>query len=112
MRSPCTAAQAASATASGEVSSSPRSVTVSRIERLFASEFDLLLGRRTYEIFAAYWPFQPPGDPIAEKFAQHPFPSIAKALGGLHADERLWQDPRGRMCVRGSGHAAKPPMKG
>jgi dihydrofolate reductase len=27
-----------------------------RIERLFSREFDLLLGRRTYDIFAAYWP--------------------------------------------------------
>jgi dihydrofolate reductase len=28
-----------------------------RIDALFAGEFDLLLGRRTYEIFAAHWPF-------------------------------------------------------
>ncbi|HEX2136299.1 MAG TPA: dihydrofolate reductase family protein [Microvirga sp.] len=28
-----------------------------RIDRLFSGEFDLLLGRRTYDIFAAYWPF-------------------------------------------------------
>lgn len=28
-----------------------------RIGALFAEPFDLLLGRRTYEIFAAYWPF-------------------------------------------------------
>lgn len=27
------------------------------IDALFGREFDLLLGRRTYEIFAAYWPF-------------------------------------------------------
>jgi len=27
------------------------------IDRVFADGFDLLLGRRTYEIFAAYWPF-------------------------------------------------------
>jgi dihydrofolate reductase len=28
-----------------------------RIDRLFGGEFDLLLGRRTYDIFAAFWPY-------------------------------------------------------
>lgn len=28
-----------------------------RIDRLFGGEFDLLLGRRTYDIFAGFWPF-------------------------------------------------------
>lgn len=28
-----------------------------RIDRLFTPPFDLLLGRRTYDIFAAYWPY-------------------------------------------------------
>ncbi len=27
------------------------------LDRLFAEKFDLLLGRKTYEIFAAYWPY-------------------------------------------------------
>ena len=39
------------------------------------------------------------------------FHTIARAIGHLHATEKLWQDPRGRMCVRGSQFAAKPPGK-
>ncbi len=31
--------------------------TFEAIDRLFKAPFDLLLGRRTYDIFAAYWPF-------------------------------------------------------
>jgi 2,5-furandicarboxylate decarboxylase 1 len=46
---------------------------------------------------------------IAEKFSDHDFQAIARALGKLHADEKLWQDARGRMCLRGSIFAAKPP---
>jgi 2,5-furandicarboxylate decarboxylase 1 len=48
---------------------------------------------------------------VAERFAQHDFRTIARALGHLHATEKLWQDPRGRMCVRGSRFAAKLPVK-
>ena len=32
----------------------------------------LLLGRRTYDIFAAFWPFQPADDPVAARFAAIP----------------------------------------
>jgi dihydrofolate reductase len=33
------------------------------INRLFKEKFDLLLGRKTYEIFAAYWPYYDKGGP-------------------------------------------------
>jgi 2,5-furandicarboxylate decarboxylase 1 len=49
---------------------------------------------------------------IAEHLGEYEFPAIARALGKLHAEEKLWQDPRGRMCLRGSAHAARPPTKG
>jgi 2,5-furandicarboxylate decarboxylase 1 len=48
---------------------------------------------------------------IAERFATYDFRTIARALGHLHATEKLWQDPRGRMCVRGSQFAATPPKR-
>ena len=40
------------------------------IDKLFAAPFDLLLGRKTYEIFAAYWPYMGPNDPIGQRFNQ------------------------------------------
>jgi 2,5-furandicarboxylate decarboxylase 1 len=46
---------------------------------------------------------------IAERFAAHDFQAVARALGHLHETEKLWQDPKGKMCVRGSRFAAKPP---
>jgi len=48
---------------------------------------------------------------IAEKFSAYDFRTVARAIGHLHATEKLWQDPRGRMCVRGSKFAASPPKK-
>jgi dihydrofolate reductase len=41
-----------------------------QVDTLFRPPFDLLLGRRTYDIFAAHWPFMPQDDPIAALFAQ------------------------------------------
>ena len=46
---------------------------------------------------------------IAERFREYDFRAVARALGYLHETEKLWQDERGKMCVRGSKFAAKPP---
>ena len=46
---------------------------------------------------------------IAEKLGGFAFPVVARAIGKLHTDEKLWQDARGRLCLRNSVHAAKPP---
>jgi dihydrofolate reductase len=43
-------------------------VFMEEINRLFAAPYDLLLGRKTYEIFAAHWPYQRDDDPIAKSF--------------------------------------------
>ncbi len=48
---------------------------------------------------------------VAEHFSDYDFRSITRAMARLHADEKLWQDPRGRMCIRGSAFAARPPAK-
>ena len=38
--------------------------------RFFDQKFDLLLGRKTYEIFAAHWPYVGADDPIGQRFNQ------------------------------------------
>ncbi|NDV88214.1 UbiD family decarboxylase [Aurantimonas aggregata] len=48
---------------------------------------------------------------IAEKFGRYHFPVVARALGILHETERLWQDPTGRLCLRDSRFAARPPTR-
>lgn len=42
-----------------------------QIDTYLRPPFDLLLGRRTYDIFAAHWPFIPLDDPISAMFAQN-----------------------------------------
>jgi len=38
------------------------------INEIMAGEFGMLLGRRTYDIFASYWPYQAADNPIAKAF--------------------------------------------
>jgi 2,5-furandicarboxylate decarboxylase 1 len=47
---------------------------------------------------------------IAERFNDYDFPIVARALGRLHSEEKLWQDARGRACLRNSKFAAKAPL--
>src|SRR5262245_26087286 len=58
------------------------------IDETIAGEFDMLLGRRTYEIFAAYWPNQ--GDnPIAKAFNKATKYVVTRSL-----DQLGWKDSR------------------
>jgi len=55
------------------------------MEELFSKPFDLLLGRRTYDIFAAYWPYQK--DPIADAFNP-----ATKYVATHRPDSLTWQN--------------------
>jgi len=56
------------------------------MDGLFAEPFDLLLGRKTYEIFAAHWP-NIEGDPIAEAFN-----AVTKYVATSSAEPLAWHN--------------------
>ncbi|MBV9548641.1 MAG: dihydrofolate reductase family protein [Alphaproteobacteria bacterium] len=58
-----------------------------QIGALFGGSFDLLLGRRTYDIFAAYWPFVEKGHPIGA-----PFDRAAKFVLTGGSQKLEWQN--------------------
>ena len=84
---------------------------------IFAKPFDLLLGRKTYDIFAAHWPYvTDPGDPIAGLFnsatkyvASRGTPKLAwansKLLGtdSVGALKKLKSENGPDLLVQGSG---------
>ena len=55
------------------------------MDEMFSSPFDLLLGRKTYEIFAAHWPFVGAGDPIGERFN-----AVTKYVATSSAEPLTW----------------------
>ena len=57
------------------------------LQDMFSQPFELLLGRRTYDIWAAYWPHQRPGNPIADKFN-----SVPKHVATHRPDSLDWQN--------------------
>jgi dihydrofolate reductase len=58
------------------------------VGELFSQPFDLLLGRRTYEIFAAHWPYaeRGPDDFIAKQFN-----SVTKYVATRSNDTLAWK---------------------
>jgi dihydrofolate reductase len=87
------------------------------ITELFARKFDLLLGRKTYEIFAAYWPYQSKAAPhggIATRFDEIRKYAVSRSgevdtgwagsvlLRDLDAVKRLKQDDGPDLLTQGS----------
>jgi dihydrofolate reductase len=56
------------------------------MDKIFSEPFDLLLGRKTYEIFAAYWPYAG-SDPIGEKFN-----AVTKYVATSSNEPLTWQN--------------------
>ena len=86
--------------------------TGSFIDEVFSGEFDLLLGRKTYDIFASHWP-KITGDPFADKFnaaAKYVLTSSSEPLAwqnsyrleNLAAVKRLKETEGPRLIVQGS----------
>jgi dihydrofolate reductase len=58
------------------------------IDTIFQRPFDLLLGRRTYDIFAAHWPrVTDPNDPIAVAFNK-----VTKYVASRGEPQLVWQN--------------------
>jgi dihydrofolate reductase len=80
----------------------------------------LLLGRKTYEIFSAHWPYAPKDDPIAPKLNAMPKFVVSSTLKQLdwnnsslvekpvqHGVARLKQEGNGMMLIFGSGELVR-----
>lgn len=59
------------------------------IGETIAGEFDMLLGRRTYEIFGGYWPNQGGDNPIAKAFNK-----ATKHVATRSLDQLDWKNSR------------------
>ena len=63
------------------------------VEGGFSQPFELLLGRRTYEIFASYWPRVAEDAP--HRFIADGFNGAAKHVATHHPDTLAWRNSRG-----------------
>lgn len=64
------------------------------IDRMFNEPFDLLLGRKTYEIFAAHWPYAEGGP---DDFIARTFNSVTKYVATRKGLELTW---KGSLALR------------
>lgn len=94
------------------------------MDEQMAEPFDLLLGRKTYEIFAAYWPYAKSDDPIAGKLNRAKKYVASKTLqkldwsnsslikGGIVPEiKRLKQQDGPELQVHGSGNLIQTLLK-
>lgn len=58
-----------------------------RMDEIMSRDFDLLLGRRTYDIFASYWPNATADPEIAQKFN-----AVTKYVASRGAPQLPWQN--------------------
>jgi dihydrofolate reductase len=63
------------------------SKTDAALGEVFTTEYDLLLGRRTYDIFAGYWPFVDKDNPVHQAFEKAAKYVVTRGLQPLH-----WQN--------------------
>lgn len=61
------------------------------VQDLFSQPFELLLGRRTYDIFAAYWPHHVPAGSNSRSIANL-FNSVPKHVATHRSDTLDWQN--------------------
>jgi dihydrofolate reductase len=86
---------------------------------LFEAPFDLLLGRKTYEIFAAHWPYVGPDDPIGPVFDKAAKYVVTRGddpldwvnshrVGGIEAVAAIKQAPGPDLLIQGSSTLYPP----
>lgn len=63
------------------------------IDRLFGRDYDLLLGRRTYDIFAGHWPYIDPADPNGVDMARA-FTACTKFVLSRGEPQLDWENSR------------------
>ncbi|HEY9219174.1 MAG TPA: dihydrofolate reductase family protein [Phenylobacterium sp.] len=60
-------------------------ILAAHVTEIMSEPFDLLLGRKTYEIFAAHWPYAPEDDQIGQTFKD-----ITKYVATRRGDTLVW----------------------